>query len=262
MQHAPNRGVSRAHRGLEIFEREEHGARNRGPGSQLEVDGRNRGQGSERPDHEFPHVESGHILHHHAARLHEFAVERGELHPDHQIACSAIEPAPRAADVRSHHAARRGFGAPGPVERNHLAVGCQRCIQLGERDAGLHADGEVARLILQNLPHARGADADIRGRNRPRHEALGIGAEKLDGLLRRACGGDGIAQFFGCGWQLNARQPSTLPDSRPESASCRPERTSTTAEDWAWPHCRDPHSLSPRPRHPSTKHTVSRQAAR
>ncbi len=57
--------------------------------------------------------------------LHQFAVERGKRHADHQVARRAVKPAPRPADVRRDHAADRAFVRIRAFERDHLAVARQ-----------------------------------------------------------------------------------------------------------------------------------------
>jgi hypothetical protein len=129
-------------------------------------------QSSKRTDHEFPHVEAGDVLDHHAARLHQFAVQRGEFHPDDQIAGGTVKSPAGAADVRGHDAAHCRRIAVGAVEGNHLSVAGEKRVELGEGHTGFDADGVIARLILKQPPHTYCADANIGGRDRPRHQVL------------------------------------------------------------------------------------------
>src|SRR5262249_22470757 len=114
--------IARGDRGGEVVEREEETALDLGHRHQLEIDYRDRRQGSERADHELAHIEPGDILHHHPAGLDQLALERRELHADDEIARRAVKTPPRAARVRSHDAADRGPSGERWIERDHLAA--------------------------------------------------------------------------------------------------------------------------------------------
>ncbi len=75
---------------------------------QPEIHHRDRRQRAERSDHELGHVQTRHVLHHHAAGPDQLAFERREGHADHHVARGAIQPAPRTADVGRHDSADGG----------------------------------------------------------------------------------------------------------------------------------------------------------
>ena len=69
----------------------------------------------------------------------------------------------------------------------------QFAIQFRKAHACFYADGEIARLVLDNTAQARRAHTNGGRRNRASHQTLGISAEKLDRLLGRGCFGEQIA---------------------------------------------------------------------
>ena len=171
-----------------------------GAGMQLEIDRRDGGQRAERPDHELGHVEPGHVLYHHAAGLHQLAFERGERHADHQVARRAVETAARSAGIGGDYAAHGGARGERRVERHHLAVLRDEAGELAPGQSSLHADGEVARFVLEHAAQGGGRDGHVCRLAGTGHQALAQVAVKRDGALAGGGLAQDLRQFRGSRW--------------------------------------------------------------
>src|ERR1039457_6053185 len=96
-----------------------------------------------------------------------------------------MEAATWTADVGCDDAADGRFPRKTRIEGNRLPVLRERPRQAGVRQAGLDADGEVTRLILENAVETSGRNRDVGGFDGPGHEPLRIVTGNRGGLPSR-----------------------------------------------------------------------------
>jgi hypothetical protein len=117
-------------------------------------------------------------------------------HADHHVARGSIEPTARPAGVRRDDAAHGGAVGKRRIERHHLPVGRQQLGQLAPRHAGLHAHGQIARLILQHATQPGHGDSVV-AFGRAAHGALAAGAFEHDRPLMHGRTAQLIRQLVG-----------------------------------------------------------------
>ena len=150
-----------------------------GPGQRVQAHGHGRDQ-PERPvgaREQLRDVVPRDVLDHLAARLGDGAVAEDHGHADHEVAYAAVAVAQRAGVGRGDHAADgRAVGrAERRVEREHLALGGEQRLRVGQPHARAEHRGEVADVVLEDLVERARLQIDRAG---------GIGA--APGKLRAA----------------------------------------------------------------------------
>src|SRR5439155_16613730 len=96
---------------------------------------------------------------------------------------------------------------------------CQKAAQFAPREAGIHADGEVARLVLNHAPQGERGNLDFRRLYWPGHLSLGGISRERDGAAVRRCLAKGIREFGGLGGRQHGY--SDVQERPDEKTMCR-----------------------------------------
>ncbi len=166
-------------------------------------------------------IEAGDILDDHAARLGERAVRVRRVQADTEVAQRPVAVAARAGSIGGEHPADGDAVAQRRVERQHLAMGGERAIEVAERHPRLDGDCHILREIVEEAVEPPQADGEIvaaRGEAErllrpapPRHDRrarLIRHAQERGDFLRRTRHGDDMGR-------LCADRESRRPLARP-----------------------------------------------
>src|SRR5580692_440893 len=136
-------------------------ARNFRHGKDSKIQPSDDAQCSKRADQQFVQVTSRDIFDHRAAAFAELPFAIHKLRADQQVARSSVLLAQSRVDSRSEGAAYRSSFEAGHGQGQKLFVHFEELSQLPQRNAGIHGEREIARIVVSDCLQVSHVQGDV-----------------------------------------------------------------------------------------------------
>lgn len=157
-------------------------------------------ESAERADEKFVQIIAGDVFDDAAATLAEAACAIHKLGADEEIAHGAVRMTKRRVNAGADDTADGGFEIKRDGKREKLSLFVERRSEVVEIGAGVHAGGEVAGIVMDDLVEASHVEGDVVTRRRHPDFEFGAIAAGDEGELFEGGEADDFGDLFGGGW--------------------------------------------------------------
>jgi len=130
------------------------------------------------------------------AALAEIAGAIDEFGADEEVAGGAVKLTQWRIYAGSDGATDGGEGIPGDEQRKELFVFEESGVQFRKRHSGVHAESEVAGIVMRDLIKAGQVESDVVTRGRGANSEFGAIATRDDGEFFESGKSDDLSDFF------------------------------------------------------------------
>ncbi len=180
--------------------RDDEAAAGRRSRKSAEVEPRDDGQSAERADEKFVKVVARDILDHASPAFAEAAGAVNELGADEEIARGPVRMAKGGIHPGCDDAADGGLEIERNGEREELTLFVERGGEVVEAGAGIHADREIAGIVVGDLMESRQVEGDVVTRGRHANFEFGAVAAGDESEFFERGEADDFGNLFGGRW--------------------------------------------------------------
>lgn len=170
-----------------------------------EVEARDDREGAERADKKLVEIIAGDIFDDAAAAFAELAGAVNKFRADQEVPGGAVGVAKSGIQTGSDDAADGGIEIERHGERKELLLIVERNGKVIEVGACVHAESEVAGIVVGDLVEGSHLESDVIARRRHADIELGAIAAGDDGELFESGEADDFSDFLGRSWSCNGR---------------------------------------------------------